>query len=78
VIVPIVALAFWLAMMYRAASHPRWGSRTPADAVSTHALQASVQAQRLSSPGPAVPGQRPGAAAEQVTPEQLRASGTRR
>ncbi len=56
VIVPVVALALWIVMMYRANSHPRWGSQAPADTVSTHALEGSVPAQRLSSPGPFVPG----------------------
>jgi hypothetical protein len=78
VIVPVVALAFWLVMMYYVASHPRWGSQAPADTVSTHALEGSVPAQRLSSPGPVVPGQRPGTAAHEVTPEQTRASEQRR
>ncbi len=49
VIVPIVALAFWLVMMYHADS----------------------------SPGPVVPGQRPGTGADEVTPAQARASETR-
>jgi hypothetical protein len=78
VIVPVVALAFWLVMMFRANSHPQWGSQTPADTVSTHRLEGSVPVQRLSSPGPVVPGQRPGTAADEVTPEQARASETRR
>jgi hypothetical protein len=78
VIVPVVALAFWLVMMYHADSHPRWGRQTPADTVSTHALGGSVPAQRLSSPGPVVPRQRPGTAEDEVTPEQARASETRR
>ena len=78
VIVPVVALAFWLIMTYRAASHPQWGSQPPADTDSTHALEGSVPAQRLSSPGPVVPGQRPGAAADELTPEQARASEPRR
>jgi hypothetical protein len=77
VIVPVVALAFWLVMMFHANSHPQWGSQAPADTVSTHALDGSVPAQRLSSPGPVVPGQRPGTAADDVTPEQARASETR-
>ena len=59
-------------------SHPRWGSQAPADTVSTHALEGSVPAQRLSSPGPVVPGQRPGTAADEVTPERARASETRK
>ena len=33
VIVPVVALAFWLGMMFYASSHPQWGSQAPADAV---------------------------------------------
>jgi hypothetical protein len=78
VIVPVVALAFWLVMMFHANSHPQWGSQAPVDTVSTHALEGSVPAQRLSSPGPVVPGQRPGTAADDVTPEQARASETRR
>jgi hypothetical protein len=78
VIVPVVALAVWLVMMYRADSHPQWGSQAPADAVSAHAVEGSVPAQRLSSPGPVVPGQRPGTAADEVTAGQARASGTRK
>jgi hypothetical protein len=78
VIVPVVALAFWLVMIYHANSHPRWGSQAPADTVSTHELEGSVPAQRLSSPGPVVPGQRPGTDADEVTPEQARAIETRR
>lgn len=78
VIVPVVALAFWLVMMFHANSHPQWGSQAPADTVSTHTLEGSVPAQRLSSPGPVVPGQRPGTAADDVTPEQARASEARR
>jgi hypothetical protein len=78
VIVPVVALAFWLVMMFHANSHPQWGSQAPADTVSTHALEGSVPAQRRGSPGPVVPGQRPGTAADDVTPEQARASETRR
>jgi hypothetical protein len=56
VIVPVVALAFWLAMMYYVASHPRWGRQAPKDTASTHAPQGSVPAQRRTSPGPVVPG----------------------
>ena len=70
VIVPVVILVFWLVTIYYANSHPRWGSQAPAAPVSTHALEESVPAQRLSSPGTVVPGQRPGTAADQVTPEQ--------
>jgi hypothetical protein len=78
VIVPVVALAFCLVMIYYADSHPRWGSQAPADTVSTHELEGSVPAQRLSSPGPVVPGPRPGTAADEGSPEQARASETRR
>jgi hypothetical protein len=78
VIVPVVALAFWLFMIYHANSHPQWGSQAPADTVSTNVLEGSVPAQRLGSPGPFVPGQRPGIAADDVTPEQAGANKTRR
>ncbi len=77
VIVPVAVLAFWLVMMYHANSHPRWGSRAPAAAVTTPALEGSVPAQRLSNPGPVVPGPRPGAAADEFTPS-MRASETPR
>ena len=77
VIVPVVILVFWLVTIYYANSHPRWGNQPPADTGSTHALEGSVPAQRLSSPGPVVPAQRPGTAVEEVTPEQARASETR-
>jgi hypothetical protein len=78
VIVPTVALAFMLVMVFYANSHPQWGSQAPADTLSTHALEGSIPAQRLSSPGPVVPGQRLGTAADEVAPEQARASETRR
>ena len=78
IIIPVAALAFMLGMIFYANSHPQWGSQAPADTVSTHALERSVPAQRLSSPGPVIPGQRPGAAADEVTPEQGRASETLR
>jgi hypothetical protein len=77
VIVPILALAFMLVMVNYANSHPQWGSRAPADAVSTRPLEGSIPAQRLSSPGPVVPGQRLGTAADEVAPEQARTSETR-
>jgi hypothetical protein len=77
VIVPVVLLVFWLVMIYRANTHPQWGSQAPADTVATHALEGDVPAQGLSSPGPVVPGQRPGTA-DQVTPGRARASGTQR
>jgi hypothetical protein len=67
VIVPVLALAFCLIMIYYAASHPRWGTQAPADTVPAHALEGGVPARRLSSPGPVVPGQRPGTAADEVT-----------
>jgi hypothetical protein len=77
VIVPVIALAFCLVMIYYADSHPQWGSQAPADTVSTRALEGSDPAQRLSSPGPVVPGQRPGTTADEVAPEQVRARETR-
>ncbi len=78
IIIPVVALAFMLVMVNYANSHPRWGSQAPADTVSMHPLEGGIPAQRLSSPGPVVPGQRLGTAAAEVTPEQARASETRR
>jgi hypothetical protein len=77
IIVPVVALAFMLVMVNYANSHPQWGSQAPADTDSTHPLVGGIPAQRLSSPGPVVPGQRLGTAADEVTPEQARASETR-
>jgi hypothetical protein len=77
VIVPVVALAFMLVMVNYANSHPQWGSQAPPDTASTHALEGSIPAQRLSSPGPVVPGQRLGTAADEVAPEQARNSETR-
>jgi hypothetical protein len=78
VIIPVAALAFWLVMMFRAASHPQWGSQAPVDTATTHSLAGGVPPQRLSSPGPVVPGQRPGHADDELTPEQAQASDTRR
>ena len=78
IIIPVVALAFMLVMVNYANSHPQWGSQAPADNESTHPLEGGISAQRLSSPGPVVPGQRLGIAADDVTPEQARASDTRR
>jgi hypothetical protein len=78
IIVPVVALVFMLVMVNYANSHPYWGSQAPADAGSTHPLEGGVPAQRLSSLGSVVPGQRLGTAADDVTPEQARASETRR
>jgi hypothetical protein len=66
VIIPVVALAFWLVMIFRANSHPRWGRQAPPDTAVTHALDSSIPAQRLSSSGPVVPGQRSGTAAEEA------------
>ena len=77
VIVPVLALAFWLIVMFHAASHPRWGSQAPADTVSRYPLEGNAPAQRLSGPGPVVPGQRLGTAAAEVTPEQAGPSETR-
>ena len=70
IIIPVVALAFMLGMIFYANSHPQWGSQAPADTVSTHALEGGIPAQRLSSPGPVVPGQRLGAAADEVPPSR--------
>ena len=55
VIVPVVVLAFWLVVIYHANSHPQWGSQTPTEMVSGHALEGSVPAEHLSSPGPSFP-----------------------
>jgi hypothetical protein len=77
VIVPILALAFMLVMVNYANSHPQWGSQAPADTDSTHPLAGGIPAQRLSSAGPVVPGQRLGAAADEVAPEQARTGETR-
>jgi hypothetical protein len=78
IIIPVVALAFMLGTIFYANSHPQWGSQAPADTVSTHALEGGIPAQRLSSPGPVVPGERPGRAADEVAPEQVRASEPRK
>jgi len=78
IIVPVLALAFMLVMVNYANSHPQWGRQAPPDTVSTHPLEGGIPAQRLSSPGPAVPGQRLGTAADEVTPEPGRASEIRR
>jgi hypothetical protein len=68
VIVPVVALAFCLGMIYYVGSHPRWGRQAPANTASTHAVEGSIPAQRLSSPGPVIPGQRSGGDADEATP----------
>jgi hypothetical protein len=78
VIVPVLLLGFWLGMMFRVASHPEWGSQPPADTGSAQPLAGSVPAQRLSSPGPVVPGQRAGTAGNELTPEQAQVSDTRK
>ena len=78
IIVPVLALAFMLVMVNYADSHPERGSQAPADTVSTRALEGSVPAQRLNSPGPVVPGQRPGTIADEIAPEQVQARETRR
>jgi hypothetical protein len=74
IIVPVIALAFMLGMVFYADSHPRWGTQAPADTDPTHALEGGVPAQRLTSPGPVVPG----TAVGDVTPEQARARETPR
>ena len=76
VIIPALALAFCLIMIYHADSHPGWSTQAPPD-TSTHALEGRVPAQRLSSPGPVVPGSRPGTDADEATLAQARAGETR-
>jgi hypothetical protein len=78
IIVPVIALAFMLFMVFHANSHPKWRSQAPADTASTHPLEGSIPAQRLSSPGPVIPGQRLGTAADEVASGQARASETGR
>ena len=78
IIIPVLALGFMLGMIFYANSHPQWGSQAPADTVSTDPLEGGIPAQRLSSPGPVVPGQRLGTAADEVLPDQARASETRK
>ena len=78
VIIPVLALAFLLGMVYYANSHPQWGNQAPTETVSAHALEGSVPAQGLSSPRTVVAGQRLGTDADEVTPEQARASETRK
>ena len=68
VIVPALALVFMLGMIFYANSHPRWGSQAPPDTVPTRGLEGGVPAQGLSSPGPVVPGQRAGTAADELHP----------
>jgi hypothetical protein len=78
IIIPVAALAFMLGLIFYANSHPQWGSQAPADTVSAHALEGGIPAQRLSSPGPVVPGERLGRAADEVAPEQVWASEPRK
>jgi hypothetical protein len=78
IIIPVVALGFMLGMIFYASSHPLWSTQAPADTVSTHPLEGGITAQRLSSPGPVVPGHRLDTAADEVLPEQARASETRK
>ena len=78
VIVPVLALAFLLVMVYYANSHPQWGNQAPAETVSTHALEGGVPAQHLSSPRPVIPGQHPGTGADEVTSEQAQVGETRK
>ena len=78
VIVPVLALAFLLVMVYYANSHPQWGNQAPTETGSTHALEGSVPTQDLSSARPVVSGQPLGTDADEVTPEQARVSETRK
>lgn len=78
VIVPVLALAYMLVMVYYANSHPQWGNQPPAETGSTHALEGSVPTQHQSSPGPVVPGQPLGTGADEVTREQAQASETQK
>jgi hypothetical protein len=67
--VAVLLLSGWLLAVYHANSHPRWGNQPSADSFAPQALEGTVPAQRLSSPGPVVPGQRVGAA-DELTPDQ--------
>ena len=78
VIIPVIALAFCLVMIYYSNSHPRWGSQTEADTVPAHTLEGRVPAQRLSSPGTVVSGPRPSTDADEATFADTRAGGTRK
>lgn len=80
VIVPIVALVFWLSMIYHVNSHPRRGGQAPADTGPAHVLQGSGPAQRLSqprpgrsrpTPGPRRGGSRPRAGGGQRHPKKM-------
>jgi hypothetical protein len=68
IIVPVIVLAFMLGMIFYANSHPRWATQAPPETAFRHPLEGHVAAQRLSSPGPVVPGQRPGADVDEVHP----------
>jgi len=78
IIIPVVALGFMLGMIFYANSHPQWGSQATGDTASTHALEGGIPTQRLSSPGPVVPGERLGRAADEAAAEQVRASEPRK
>jgi hypothetical protein len=78
VIVPVLALAYMLGMVYYANSHPQWGNQPPTETGSTHTLEGSVPTQHLSSPRSAVPGQSLGADADEVTREQAQVSETQK
>ena len=80
VIIPVavILLAVWLIAVYYANAHPRWRTQEPAESTEARALGGTVPAQRLSSPGPVVPGQRADAAADERSPEQARAGETGR
>ncbi len=78
VIVPVLALAYMLGMVYYANSHPQWGNQPPTETVSTHTVEGGVPTQRLSSPRPVVPGQPLGTDADEGTREQAQASETQK
>ncbi|HEX4865187.1 MAG TPA: hypothetical protein VFV02_14045 [Acidimicrobiales bacterium] len=78
VIVPVLALAFLLVMVYYANSHPQWANQPPTETGSAHTLEGSGPTQRLSSPRTVIAGQRLDTEANEVTPEQAQASETRK
>lgn len=78
VIVAILVLGFWLGAVYYANSHPRWANQPREEPFAQHPLEGTVPAQRLSSPGPVIPGQREGTAADEFTPEQAQAGEIRK
>ena len=49
VIIPIVVLAFWLVMLYHAASHPQWGSHARADELKAFTGTAKVVKRELAA-----------------------------